>query len=73
MYLHVIEGDVDLVTVLVHQHGVTMREGGAANILATDTNIVTLETVDNQGILYTYTGWRQISEIMSRKEMNLIE
>ena len=62
MYLHVIEGDVDLVTVLVHQHGVTMGEGGAANILATDTNIVTLETVDNQGILYT--GWRQISEIM---------
>ena len=52
MYLHVIEGDVDLVTVLVHQHGVTMREGGAANILATDTNIVTLETVDNQGINY---------------------
>ena len=42
MYLHVIEGDVDLVTVLVHQHGVTMREGGAANILTTDTNIVTL-------------------------------
>ena len=47
MYLHVIEGDVDLVTVLVHQHGVTMGEGGAANILATDTNIVTLEKVDN--------------------------
>lgn len=71
MYLHVIEGDVDLVTVLVHQHGVTMREGGAANILTTDTNIVTLETVDNQGILYT--GWRQISEIISRNEPDKVE
>ena len=55
MYLHVIEGDVDLVTVLVHQHGVTMGEGGAANILATDTNIVTLETVDNQGMHIIYS------------------
>ena len=45
MYLHVIEGDVDLVTGLVHQHGVTMREGGAPNVLTTNSYIVTLKQV----------------------------
>ena len=45
MYLHVIEGDVDLVTGLVHQHGVTMREGGATNVLTTDSYIVTLKQI----------------------------
>ena len=44
MYLHVIEGDVDLIAGLIHQHGVTVRESCPTNVLTTDTNIVTLKS-----------------------------
>ena len=40
--LHVIEGDVDFVAGLVHQHGVAVGEGRSAHILATDADIVSL-------------------------------
>lgn len=58
MYLHVIEGDVDLIAGLIHQHGVTVRESCPTNVLTTDTNIVSLKSnFSIQSLNYFVRNW----------------
>jgi len=39
LWIHVVEWDVNNVSLLVYKHGVTLTERAAAYILATDTHI----------------------------------
>lgn len=47
--LQVVEGDVHLVAVLVDEHGVAVREGGAAHVLTAEADVEALHEGKERG------------------------